>query len=200
MVSVNLRGRLASRKLRRSVVLLSIIAGWLGACAPVAIRTETMPLGRPTAQPIGALLFCLAQPVDCREDARPAAPVEMTEDLWRQLHEVQISVNRSLDPSAPIEVAWHYSVNGKATCVQYAMEKRRQLIGRGLPASALQLATAITSRGEGHLVLVVNTTRGDWVLDNLRYDVTPWRNLPYQWIAREQGGSMVKWVSIKVTG
>lgn len=195
MGTLDFRGRLALCKLRGFAMLLSI-AGWLGACTPAAMLSERMPVGGPTAQPLGAMLFCTAHREECSEEVQPAGPVEMTEILWRELREVQFTVDQRLEPSAAAEVAWHYSVDGKATCVQYAMEKRRELIALGLPSGALQLATAITNRGEGHLVLVVDTTQGDWVLDNLRYDVAPWRILPYRWIAREQGGSMVKWVSI----
>ena len=36
--------------------------------------------------------------------------------------------------------------------------------------------------GEGHLVLVVPTDRGDFVLDNLRSSIIRWDTLPYQWL------------------
>ena len=61
---------------------------------------------------------------------------------------------------------------------------------------ALQLATAVTPDKVGHLVLVIDTTEGDWVLDNLRADVERWRDLPYRWVARQQGAAMEDWVSV----
>ncbi|HZB92338.1 MAG TPA: transglutaminase-like cysteine peptidase [Stellaceae bacterium] len=174
---------------------------WLGACAPAAPLTASpMPVGGPAAEPLGAVLFCAGHREECRDPARPAATVAMTPALWQALHEVQVGVDGELDPDAPAAVAWHYAVDGKATCVQYALEKRRALLARGVPSAALQLATAMTPRGDGHLVLIVATTGGDWVLDNLRYDVTPWGALPYRWIARQDGGSMSRWVSIAGAG
>jgi predicted transglutaminase-like cysteine proteinase len=43
---------------------------------------------------------------------------------------------------------------------------------------------------------VIDTTEGDWVLDNLRADVVRWEGLHYRWIARQQGPSMGEWVSV----
>ena len=114
----------------------------------------------------------------------------MTRALWRTLHEVQVGVDHELDPDAPADVAWHYAVAGEATCVQHALEKHRALLARGVPSSAPQLATAMAPRGGGHFVLIVATTSGDWVLDNLRYDVTSWRALPYCTFARHDGSLM----------
>jgi hypothetical protein len=51
-------------------------------------------------------------------------------------------------------------------------------------------------RPVGHLVLVIDTAEGDWVRDNLQADVVRRENLPYRWIARQQGASMEEWVSI----
>jgi predicted transglutaminase-like cysteine proteinase len=45
---------------------------------------------------------------------------------------------------------------------------------------------AVTKADIGHLVLVIDTTEGDWMLDNLRADIVRWEDLPYRWIARQQ--------------
>src|SRR5882672_6461542 len=171
----------------------------LNACATPPGATE-MPIGVATLPPIGAVLFCAAHAGECADKTRATTRVELTVQRLQQLREVQSEVNRRIDPSATAEIAWHYAANGKGTCVQYAMEKRRQLITLGWPASALQLAAVTTRQGEGHLVLVAETTQGELVLDNLRRDVTPWQVLPYRWISRQQGASLAQWVSIKANG
>ena len=105
-------------------------------------------------------------------------------------------INRKFRPSREARFAWDYSANGTENCVQFALEKRRALIRRGWPPGALQLATAVTPDKVGHLVLVIDTAEGDWVLDNLRADVVRWRDLPYRWVARQQGAAMEDWVSV----
>ena len=171
-------------------------AASLNACAMTPPAPTEMPTGAATSQPIGAMLFCAKHAAECADQARATTRVALTDQRLEQMREVQSEVNRRIDPSATPEIAWHYAANGKGTCVQYAMEKRRQLITLGWPASALQLAAVTTRRGEGHLVLVAETTQGELVLDNLRRDVTPWQVLPYRWISRQQGASLAPWVSI----
>ena len=48
-----------------------------------------------------------------------------------------------------------------------------KLIAAGLPSKSLQIAHVKTRRGEGHAVLVVNTNRGKFVLDNLTQSIKP---------------------------
>ena len=53
------------------------------------------------------------------------------------------------------------------------MNKRVHLIARGVPAGALRLAIGLTAQGQGHAVLIVRTTAGDYVLDNLTDQIKP---------------------------
>jgi len=172
----------------------------LSACAMTPPPPTEMPTGASTSQPVGAMLFCKAHAGECTDKAPATTRIEMTDRRLAQLRAVQDEVNRRIDPTGAVEVAWHYAANGKGICVQYAMEKRRQLIALGWPAAALQLATVTTPQGEGHLVLVAATSQGELVLDNLRHDVTPWQVLPYRWIARQEGASLGQWVSITAKG
>jgi predicted transglutaminase-like cysteine proteinase len=185
---------------RFAAMLYLAVAASLSACAITPPAPTEMPIGAATVQPIGAMLFCKANAGECADKAPAITRVEMTDQRLDQLRAVQEEVNRRINPTGGVEVAWHYAANGRGTCVQYAMEKRRELIGLGWPAAALQLATVTTRRGEGHLVLVAATTQGELVLDNLRHDVTPWQVLPYRWIARQQGASLAQWVSIAANG
>jgi predicted transglutaminase-like cysteine proteinase len=94
------------------------------------------------------------------------------------------------------DIGWHYPRHHMGDCVQYALLKRHELLMRGWPSGALHLTTAVTPQAEGHLVLVVSTNEGDWVLDNLHANVVPWESLPYRWVARQQGPSFKDWVSV----
>jgi predicted transglutaminase-like cysteine proteinase len=100
-----------------------------------------------------------------------SADAMVTPELWSDLVSVQREVNYEFKPTREARFAWDYSADGTRNCVQFALEKRRALLRRGWPAGELQLATAVTPADVGHLVLVIDTTEGDWVLDNLRADV-----------------------------
>ena len=62
------------------------------------------------------------------------------------------------------------------------MTKRSLLLDRGYPSSALLLAIGLTPSQEGHIVLVVVSDQGDFVLDNLEDEIVRWDTLPYHWI------------------
>jgi predicted transglutaminase-like cysteine proteinase len=141
------------------------------------------------------MLFCVENANECSEQRSTTQKVAMTPELWNRLRWVQHDINRKLRPTREARFAWHYSADGTGNCVQFALEKRRALIVHGWPSGALQLATGVTTADIGHLVLVIATTQGDWVLDNLQADVVRWEDLPYRWIARQQGASMQEWVS-----
>jgi len=84
----------------------------------------------------------------------------------------------------------------RGDCEDFALEKRRMLVEHGVPAAALSIAIVKTRLGEEHAVLVVSTDAGDYVLDNLAYDVRPWRRTGYTWIARQGPGDDLSWVSL----
>ena len=172
------------------------IGGLLGLVACANAPSGHMPLGGTVSQPLGAELFCLENASECSKQWSATQQVKMTPELWSELLSVQYNINRKFKPSRELRFAWDYSADGTGNCVQFALEKRRALIMRGWPPGALQLATAVTPAKIGHLVLVIDTDDGDWVLDNLRPEVVRWQQLPYRWIARQQGASMEDWVAV----
>ncbi|WP_203290884.1 transglutaminase-like cysteine peptidase [Maricaulis parjimensis] len=78
-------------------------------------------------------------------------------------------------------------------CEDFALEKRRELLERGFPPSALALATAYSEETGLHAVLVVRTNQGDYVLDNTTPWVLPWSQSPYRWLTIQQGESLTAW-------
>ena len=70
--------------------------------------------------------------------------------------------------------------------------KRRALIKAGLPASSLRIAYVKTRAGVGHAILVVKTSKGDYVLDNLNRSVRPLSQSGYR-IISISGADPMKW-------
>jgi len=82
-------------------------------------------------------------------------------------------------------------------CVGYVIAKREALIRAGLPAEALSPAVVRTRGGVSHAVLIVTTSDGDVVLDNLSPYVENWRRVDYEWIKRQvatRSGPQWAWV------
>ena len=121
--------------------------------------------------PLGFSLHCLMHPVDCEAGGVPL--VFKTPQLMNQLTAVNRAVNASIIPTAGLESAVWQVDPTRGNCHDYALTKRQHLIELGLPPSALRLAYVKTERGDGHAVLIVETDRGELVLDNLTGLILP---------------------------
>ena len=76
----------------------------------------------------------------------------------------------------------------------YVLAKRKLLMEAGFPRQALLITVVRDKKGEGHAVLTVRTDKGDFILDNKRNAVLPWRQTGYTFIKRE-GTSGKAWVA-----
>jgi predicted transglutaminase-like cysteine proteinase len=162
---------------------------------PAAAWTQ-MPTGAPAIPPAGFLGFCARHLPECLGKPQGPATIELTDGTRQALEAVQTRINSAIIPREDPSHAWDYSTDGMGDCNKYALTKRRDLIAQGFPRSALLLATATTERGEGHLVLLVRTSRGDLVLDNRVPHVVDWTALPYRWVSIQSQDSPVRWVSV----
>ncbi len=177
-----------------AVLFLCSAAALVGA-TPASAGTW-MNTGQPAIPPAGFLGFCMRHLPECRTAAGTPDPVELTDERRHDLDVVQADVNGSITPREDPKHTWDYSADGYGDCNKFALGKRRELIEHGWPRQALLLATATTEGGEGHLVLVVHTTKGDYVLDNRLSRVVDWTYLPYRWISMQSPTSPVKWLSV----
>jgi predicted transglutaminase-like cysteine proteinase len=57
------------------------------------------------------------------------------------------------------------------------------------------MTAVIDEQGEGHAVLMVLTDQGDFILDNKRAAVLPWRRTGYTFIKRESTSGKA-WVAL----
>ena len=187
-------------------VALTIAVGLLQACVTGAVQSSSvksspMPLGRVAGPPPGFFDFCQRQPEECKRVSATAAVVELTPQRRGELERVQRDVNRRITAIEDIDQYgwrehWTYPTSGYGDCEDYALEKRRALIALGWPAQALFLAVARIPRGQAHTVLVAATSDGDFVLDNRKSAVLPWRRLPYAWKIRQSAASPARWYII----
>lgn len=82
-------------------------------------------------------------------------------------------------------------------CEDFALAKRKLLIDRyGFNRNALSISVLRRPQGDIHAVLMVRTSYGDYVLDNLERDVLPWHQTGYQWLKKQSFGNPSKWISL----
>ncbi len=72
------------------------------------------------------------------------------------------------------------------------------LIEEGFPRQALLMSVVKDKNGDGHAVLTVKTSRGEFVLDNMTNVVKPWTGTPYRFVKRQSQPNQNAWVAIGV--
>ncbi len=173
-----------------------LAAGPTGAFA----SGTSMPTGGRTSQPVGHYEFCKRMPAECADRTRDSRPVELTRKLWDSMVAVNQEVNTTVIPRTDyemwgVEEYWSYPTD-IGDCEDYVLEKRRLLMKIGIPASNLLITVVRQPNGEGHAVLTVETTLGDFILDNLETDVLAWTDTDYRYLKRQSGRDAGVWVSI----
>jgi predicted transglutaminase-like cysteine proteinase len=161
-----------------------------------------IPVGSPTLAPFQHVRFCLHYPADCKSDSVGNEQVELDPNTLELLKRVNQSVNASIAATvktygANLDDGWTIAP-ALGDCNDYAVTKRHELLQNGLPSKALRLAVVKTSSGIGHLILVVVTSKGDIVLDNLTEELRPWLSTKYQWLKIQSAGDAKFWYEIRL--
>ncbi|MDP2120116.1 MAG: transglutaminase-like cysteine peptidase [Hoeflea sp.] len=161
----------------------------------------SMETGRITSQPIGHYEFCKQYASECKSVNGSGAAPKVTDYGWDVIRQINRAVNMSVMPKTDLELygkeeVWAYpDVSGD--CEDYVLLKRHMLIERGFsPADAL-ITVVRKPDGEGHAVLTLRTSDGDFVLDNLVDEVKNWRDTPYSYLKRQASIHSGRWVTIE---
>jgi predicted transglutaminase-like cysteine proteinase len=154
-----------------------------------------------TAKPIqGWARFCGQNPAECAVDPTEPATIELTAKDWQTLNRINQQVNTSIKAKTDkdhwgVEDIWDFAEDGYGDCEDYQLVKRKRLVEAGFPRRALRMTVVIDEEGAGHAVMMVRTTRGDFILDNKRNAILPWHKTGYVYIKRE-GDEGAAWASL----
>lgn len=185
------------------VYLLALAAALAPANAanPIDLSNPAfVAAGGATSIPVGHSEFCRSHEDECGIITNPVDAQDLDEQRWRELLEVNASVNASVRAVTDEELYrvaefWTYPRDA-GDCEDFALAKRRELIARGWPASTLLITVVTEASGSGHAVLLVRTDRGDLVLDNLDGLVKVWNQTRYHYIKRQSQGHAGQWVDL----
>lgn len=186
------------------------LASMLSACNSVngniphtsrdsVVLASYMPVGQQVVPPVGFIDFCLRSEEDCMAGTDAPVTPAMTPQRWSELGAVNEYVNRlpqigDMDNYRRSEY-WTYPNERGGDCEDLALLKRKMLIERGWPASAVLLATVEQWNRGLHTVVIVETDRGDFVLDNLNWEIVAWNEAPYIWKKRQSRERAHIWVN-----
>lgn len=195
--------RVLGRVLQVLVLGFAALSLFVLPAAAAARLTEASlsPLGPETSVPFGWVDFCQRYADECDETASAPEAIELTSAVLHKIESVNKRVNARIQPMADLEHAgapdaWDYPTDGKGDCEDYALLKRRTLIEAGFPRAALLMTVVKDGNGDGHSVLMVRTSHGDYVLDNLVDEVKAWTKTNYRFVKRQSQENQNVWVSI----
>lgn len=186
---------------KRAALLVAAMAGLSALATAAEAGGSFMKTGGRTTQPVGHYEFCQQLPQECRQKSPKRAPIELSRQLWSALIRVNNAVNAAVEPKTDMEMwgreeVWSYPTNGQGDCEDYVLEKRRQLMALGVPVGDLLITVVRQPNGDGHAVLTVRTSLGDYVLDNLEGRVMAWEETPYTYLKRQSELNSGVWVKI----
>jgi predicted transglutaminase-like cysteine proteinase len=154
---------------------------------------------RTSTPPIGWLQFCQTYKGVCDTKPLPPRDIVLSAKAWDDLKRVNLWVNHTIKPETDMDHYgmiqwWRYPDDGAGACHSYALLKRRILMQAGWPRQALLMTIVHETNGEGHAVLTVETTKGEFILDNLTDNILLWSKTPYDYYKRQSRSDPNVWV------
>jgi predicted transglutaminase-like cysteine proteinase len=196
------------------VARVTIWAGLLAALAmPLPASADPAPTGRQSDRaspymrvfgvsqpPYGFVKFCDREPDECRQGPPEEQRFSAKPDRLSELDAVNRAVNHEIEAATDLEIygqTEYWTIPTKrGDCEDYALLKRKRLIDRGWPISALLMTVVRDERGEGHAVLTARTMQGDFILDNKVDEVKLWNRTPYEYVMRQSYLNTRIWMSL----
>lgn len=190
---------IASGISRLGFYLSAVLVSTLGLI--FAASASQMAVSGQTSQPIGHYDYCKRYSTDCKP-INDRGPAKMNASLWKLINQVNDHANRTVTPASDLEIYgqeeyWEYPRGGAGDCEDYALEKRRLLMLRGISPSNLLITVVRKQDGEGHALLTVRTDKGDYLLDNLEEKVSLWDTSNYHFLKRQASNHAGRWVTIR---
>lgn len=163
--------------------------------------SRIMQVGAVTSQPIGHYEFCQTHRSECAVKSPSSVAPKVTEFGWKVVSEINAEVNSSIEPVTDMELygrdeVWAYPTTA-GDCEDFALLKRKMLMQRGFSPADLLMTVVRKPDGEGHAVLTLRTSEGDFVLDNLEPDVKLWSDTHYRFLKRQASFDTGRWVTIE---
>ena len=186
------------------IVMLAFGAPSEAATGNASTSGETPVADAPTygrtLPPVGFVGFCGRHPAACAARPQGAVRPQLTARQWEFVTRVNAYVNATVKPASDEEVYgqaeyWEYPTT-RGDCEDYALLKQRYLEALGLPRSALLLTVVLDDKQEGHAVLTLATSEGDFILDNRRDGVRRWSDSDYTFLKRQSQADPRLWMAL----
>ena len=178
-----------------------VVSGEVASAAPALPHATFAAVGGRTSVPYGWVDFCNRYASECDVEAMDPVDIDLTPTALKDVERIDRQVNAAVKPETDMDHwgvvdRWDYPFDGKGDCEDYALLKRKLLIHAGYPRQALLITVVKDLEGEGHAILTLKTSQGEFVLDNLNDKVMAWADTGYKFIKRQSQSDPNVWQSI----
>jgi len=186
-----------------AAIVLCIVALSQPALASGSAK-KASPFAREYAEtlpPIGFVEFCQRHAEACQPNTGKQRKLAMDEEKWLLVRMVNAFVNGAIAPITDETLygtAEYWTIPTDAgDCEDIVLLKKKILRQKGIPAEVLRITVVLDEQGEGHAVLSLVTTKGDFILDNRRNAIRSWSATNYTMLKRQSAQDPRKWVSLE---
>lgn len=118
---------------------------------------------------------------------------------------VNLHVNRSVREIADVRQYgkvehWALPTKRGGDCEDLVLLKKKLLVARGIASKRLLMSTVLDKQLKSHAVLVLRTSKGDYVLDNLTNDILPWTDTGYTFLKLQNPKALSRWHAVMSGG
>ena len=186
---------------------MALVLGCLLALATPSLASSTQKASAfareysETLPPIGFVEFCQRNPENCQPEGLFKRRVSMTEEKWLLVRMVNAFVNGAIAPVTDDTLYgtpeyWTIPTDA-GDCEDVVLLKKKILLSKGIPEEALRITVVLDEHSEGHAVLTLTSSAGDYILDNRRNEIRAWADTGYTMLKRQSAQDPRKWVSLE---
>jgi predicted transglutaminase-like cysteine proteinase len=185
------------------IAICVFLLGMMAILHPTAAEDpgRFIRVGVATLTPLGWADFCSRYKDECKVGRTTPRDLEGTAAHLALIDMINRRVNARIQPKTDYDHwavvdRWDLPGDGMGDCEDYALLKRKLLIDSGIPRQALLMTVVRDEMNEGHAVLTVKTTRGEFILDNINDELKIWSRTPYRFVKRQSQEDQNVWVAI----
>ena len=186
------------RHARFAVALAIAVYGPFHSSSAGAVPTGPIPLlisQGMTHAPKGFGGLCAKYPWACSASKqRKLEPLAVIETARK----IKTQVNREVRGATDLQIygvidKWLLPLAGKGDCEDFALLKKKRLIDAGIAPSDALMAVVLDRGSETHVVLVLRTPSGEYVLDNLTPSMLRIDATDHVFIAMQKPANPSRW-------
>ena len=122
--------------------------------------------------------------------------IKLTDEIWKQITDINRQVNFAIEylgdqENYGVPEYWSIPINGRDDCDGFSLMKQDELRKKGIE-SFMAVCGVYNPLGD-HAVVLVDTDRGTFSLDNRFPGVQNYSDSNYNWVKRETNDPNGKW-------